>query len=105
MRAQFGLPKEPILTTASWMAQPFIGFNFKNGSATEQLKQNKLPTLFIHGSTDRFVPTEMVYENYQASAGKKKLWVVKGAAHGMSYYQDPTVYTDKVGAFVAKYMN
>lgn len=29
----------------------------------------------------------------------------KGALHGMSYYQDPTVYTEKVGAFVAKYMN
>ena len=77
LSAQFGLPKEPILTTASWMAHPFIGFNFKNGSATEQLKQNKLPTLFIHGSKDSFVPTEMVYENYQASAGKKELWVVK----------------------------
>ncbi|KRL84155.1 alpha/beta hydrolase [Ligilactobacillus apodemi] len=104
LTAQFGLPKEPILTTASWLAHPFIGFNFKEGSATAQLKKNNLPTLFIHGSKDTFVPTRMVYQNYQASKGKKELWVVKGAAHGMSYYEDPSAYTKKVGDFMAKYL-
>lgn len=70
----------------------------------KQLKQNKLPTLFIHGSKDKFVPTEMVYENYKASAGKKELWVVKDAAHGMSYYKDPKAYVAKVQDFIKPYL-
>ncbi|WGN90386.1 alpha/beta hydrolase [Ligilactobacillus faecis] len=104
LSAQFGLPKEPILTTASWLARPFIGFDFKDGDTTKQLAKNKLPTLFIHGSKDRFVPSEMVYENYQANKSTKELWVVKGAAHGMSYYEDPSAYTKRVGDFMAKYL-
>lgn len=104
LTAQFGLPKEPILTTASWIASPFLGFNFKEGDVIKQLKQNKLPTLFIHGSKDKFVPTEMVYENYKASAGKKELWVVKDAAHGMSYYKDPKAYAAKVQDFIKPYL-
>lgn len=104
LSAQFGLPKEPILTTASWLAQPFIGFNFKDGDTTKQLAKNKLPTLFIHGSKDRFVPSEMVYENYRANKSPKEIWVVNGAAHGMSYYEDPRAYTNRVGDFMAQYL-
>ena len=41
--------------------------------------------LLIHGQADTFVPVEMSYENYSACAAKKKLIVVPGAVHGLSY--------------------
>ena len=48
--------------------------------------------LFIHGTDDRFVPIEMTYENYKACAAPKRLLVVPGAGHGMSYFLDKEGY-------------
>lgn len=55
-------------------------------SAVEALRKTKLPVMFAHGTADAFVPVEMTYENYRACAGKKKLLIVPGAEHCMSYY-------------------
>lgn len=55
-------------------------------STTEALKSSKIPVLLVHGTDDTFVPVEMTYENYKACAGPKKLLIVPGADHGMSYY-------------------
>ena len=48
--------------------------------------------LFIHGTDDQFVPVEMTYENYKACNGPKRLLIVPGADHGMSYVVDQTGY-------------
>lgn len=61
-------------------------------STMEALENTKIPVLFIHGTDDAFVPVEMTYENYKACAGPKKLLVVPGAGHGMSYYVDRAGY-------------
>lgn len=50
--------------------------------------------LFVHGSDDHFVPVSMTYENYKACAGPKRLIIVPGADHGMSYYVEPQRYED-----------
>ena len=55
-------------------------------STTDALKQCHIPVLLIHGTDDTFVPVTMTYENYKACAGPRKLMVVPGADHGMSYY-------------------
>ena len=55
-------------------------------STTDALKQCRIPVLLIHGTDDTFVPVTMTYENYKACAGPRKLMVVPGADHGMSYY-------------------
>ena len=41
--------------------------------------------LFIHGGSDAFVPTEMVYRLYDAKPSKKELWVTEGTVHAESY--------------------
>lgn len=61
-------------------------------STTEALQGCKIPVLFIHGTDDRLVPIEMTYENYKACASGKKLLVVPGAGHGMSYLIDKAGY-------------
>ena len=61
-------------------------------SAADALKVNRIPVLFIHGSDDRFVPVEMTYENYKSCAAPKRLFIVPGANHGMSYYLDREGY-------------
>ena len=49
------------------------------------MKECKIPVLFVHGTDDKFVPVEMTYENYKACAAPKRLLIVPGAEHGMSY--------------------
>ena len=55
-------------------------------TTTEALQKTHLPVLLVHGTDDTFVPVEMSYENYKACAGPRRLLVVPGADHGMSYY-------------------
>jgi fermentation-respiration switch protein FrsA (DUF1100 family) len=61
-------------------------------STVQALEKNKLPVLFVHGAADRFVPIEMTYQNYAACQAPKRLLVVPGARHGMSYFVDREAY-------------
>jgi len=70
-------------------------------SAADALRVCPVPVLFIHGTEDHFVPVEMTYENYQACAGPKRLFVVPGADHGMAYHVDRPGYQQAVLDFWA----
>ena len=69
-----------------------IQFGSRDYSCLVALENNKIPVLFIHGTDDDFVPIEMTYENYAACASPKKLFIVPGADHGMSYFMDREGY-------------
>lgn len=82
-----------------------LGFYLNDASAIKQLEKNTRPMMFIHGSKDNFVPTQMVYKNYKASKGPKELWIAKGAAHARSYETYPQEYEKRVDRFLNKYVN
>ena len=69
-----------------------IQMGAKEHSTVEALQKSKVPVLFIHGTDDNFVPVEMIYENYKACAAPKRIFVVPGADHGMSYVVDEKGY-------------
>lgn len=77
---------------ASDICKKKIQMGAKDYSTVEALKTNKIPVLFIHGTDDHFVPVEMTYENYKACTAPKRLFVVPGADHGMSYTADEAGY-------------
>ena len=68
-------------------------------SCVDAMAECEVPVLFVHGTDDRFVPIEMTYENYKACVAPKRLFVVPGAGHGMSYVQDPKGYQDAMLRF------
>ena len=68
-------------------------------SCIDALKNSTVPVLFIHGTDDKFVPVEMTYENYKACVSPKKLLIVPGAEHGMSYLVDKESYEEAVKNF------
>jgi len=72
-------------------------------SAPRALQNTRLPVLLIHGAKDHFVPVEMTYENYEACAGEKQLFIVPGADHGMSYFKDPQGYETAMRSFWQQY--
>ena len=79
----------------------FGGFDIEKYSAVSAMDNCDIPVLFIHGDDDRFVPCDMGRENYShcRSAGKKIL-IVKGAGHGMSYMADKNAYLGAVTDFL-----
>lgn len=68
-------------------------------STTEALKKCKIPVLFVHGTSDRFVPIQMTYENYTACSAPKRMFIVPGAEHGMCYFTDKDGYEKEMLRF------
>ena len=68
-------------------------------STVDALAECDVPVLLVHGTEDCFVPVEMTYENYKACKGPKRLLIVPGAEHGMSYCVDPDGYKKATLAF------
>lgn len=69
-----------------------ISMDSGNYSTVDALKNTTIPVLFVHGTDDHFVPVEMTYENYKACISPKRLLIVPGADHAMSYYEDKYNY-------------
>ena len=69
-----------------------IQMGTKDFSVADAMKTNKIPILFIHGTDDHFVPVTMTFENYKSCNSPKKLLVIPGADHAMSYFIDAVQY-------------
>lgn len=104
LEEQFGLPTFPILHTASALCRWKYGWTFGEASALNQVKKCRRPMLFIHGSDDTFVPTEMVYRLYNAKPAPKELWVAPGSRHAAAYRDYRQGYTARIGAWVDRYL-
>ncbi len=72
-------------------------------STLDALRTTHVPVLLVHGTDDSFVPISMTYENYKACASPKRLFVVPGANHGMSYMLDREGYERAAREFFADF--
>ena len=104
LKELFNLPAFPLMQGANLVAKARCGFDLKEASAVEALKSAKVPVLFIHGGSDTFVPTEMVYKVYEACATKKELLIINSATHGASCFANPELYWQTTFGFIAKYV-
>lgn len=87
-RLWYRLPAFPLVHLLSAYTRLRAGFGYRDCSTLDTLARSSLPVLFIHGGEDRFVPTYMTEQNYEAAAGWKRKRVVPGAGHAMSYPTD-----------------
>ncbi len=76
-----------------------ISVGTKDYTTIDAMKVCKIPVLFIHGTDDTFVPVEMTYENYKACRSEKRLLIVPGATHAMSYIENKNGYEKAVLEF------
>ena len=64
----------------------FGGFDIEKNSPIKAMEKSKIPTIFIHGDKDKFVPCYMSEQLYEACRSDKKKFVkVAGAAHGLAF--------------------
>lgn len=96
----FGLPPFPVLNAAEIVGNIRAGYNFSEASSLEQLKKSTVPILFIHGSADNFVKSEMVYKVYEVCPTVKDLLIIEGAGHAESQYLEPHLYYDTIFRFI-----
>lgn len=85
-------------------ARIFGHFDPEEASAVEALKNAEVPVLIIHGDDDRFVPSRMSRDNYDACASSKEILIVPGAGHGLSYCVDAKAYEKAVQDFIDRVM-
>ncbi len=100
MKSIFNLPSFPMLDIASMVAYAKSGVNLLQADCTKQAEKIKIPTLFIHGSADKFVPYEMLDKLYNAANCKKEKLVIEGAGHASSASREPSLYWSTIIRFV-----
>ena len=101
----FHLPSFPILYISSEISSLRAGYGFTEASSLDQVQNAQVPMLFIHGSEDNFVHTEMVYQVYELCPTEKQLLIVDGAGHGNSYNHAPELYFDTTFDFLGSFIS
>ena len=102
LKAKFRLPSFPLLNIANLICKVIAKYDLKEASSINQVKKSKTPTLFIHGSEDKFVPFYMLDKLYDAASCKKRKLVVKNAKHGKSAIEDPGLYWNTIDDFISE---
>lgn len=102
-KTRYHLPLHPIVDLADIFARLLGGFSFREYSSLQAMEKCRIPALFIHGESDRFVPMEHTVRNFRACQSEKRLFTVPGAGHGRSYITAPEQYRAELKAFLDKY--
>ena len=71
---------------------------------TDALKNNKVPSLFLHGMTDETVPYGDSQKNYEACGGEKKLLLKEGLHHTLSFSTGPDELRTEVFEYIESFM-
>ncbi len=97
------LPAHPILDGVNLLTKLFADFALDECSAADCVAETNIPILFVHGTADTFVPCEFGKANFNACSSEKKLVLVDGAAHGVSYLIDREGCQREIEAFIERY--
>ncbi len=103
-RDKTGLPEFPFLNAAKTVMNLRMGFRVSEGSALNQVRKSKTPTLFIHGDKDGFVPFWMHSVLYDNAKCEKEKLIIKGADHVQSSNVDPELYWGTIFKFIEKHL-
>lgn len=102
----FNLPEFPIMPVVNIVSQIKIGVKISDAAPIESVKNTNVPTLFIHGDSDKLIPHEMMEKLFSASnAPIKESWTVEGAGHAESKTKNPQKYFERVFKFIDVYTN
>ena len=101
---QMRLPVSVLFPVVWLSARIFANIDICSVSTTKAVQNTNIPILYIHGDDDRFVPCEMSRLAHKHTKSPTQIVIVKGAAHGMSYYYDTDLYKTSVCEFLEKYI-
>ena len=97
---QLHLPADIIYPFIKLGARIYGGFDLEKYSPIEAMKNCTVPIIFIHGTTDDYVPYEMSVKNFDACTHSiKKMVSVENAGHGLAYLVDTEGYFNAIRDF------
>lgn len=90
------IPAWTVIWATSLFARIFGRFRLQQKDSTKTLAHNSRPILLVHGMDDDFVPSYMTQKSYDACTGDKRLFLVEGATHGISFLRAKEQYIGHV---------
>lgn len=97
-----GFPPRLIKPFVVLGAKVYGGFDVRETTGAEAVKQAKIPILIIHGEDDTFVPPEMSAVIADANPQMVERHTFPGAYHALSYMVDTPRYEALVKGFIKK---
>lgn len=98
----FGLEKIFIKHLSSFLKR-IHGFEISKVDALKQVRNTKIPILYVHGQEDKFVPMQNLIDLYAATPeGMKDKFLVEGAGHGESFAVAGVMYERKLNGFFSR---
>lgn len=105
LKNMFKLPSFPFLHICNVITKIKSNYYITEASAINQIKKSNIPTLFIHGDKDKFVPFYMLDELYNACKADKIKLIINGAGHAKCEKVNSNLYWEKVINFITKYID
>ena len=97
------LPPKPVIKAVNAINKRKAGYDFNDVRPIDAVRKSTLPFLFVHGDADKFVPTYMVWQLYDACASETKdILIVEGAIHAVSFVTERDKYEAKLDEMIAK---
>ena len=96
------LPGDAVIWATNLFTRLFAGFGLSDKDTRKSLANSKVPVLMVHGKNDNFVPCSMTEEGYAACVSDKRMFLVDGAEHGVSFLFDSDGYTNMLIEFFEK---
>jgi fermentation-respiration switch protein FrsA (DUF1100 family) len=93
-------PLFPLINLVNWSLKRKAGFSLEQVSPIKAAKNSLLPVMFIHGTEDTYVPTQMSVDMYNVKQGVKKLLLIPKAIHANAFSIDPELYTSETIQFI-----
>ena len=98
--SRYGMDAKVLLPLVNILCKELGGFNIYECSVTDVIKENKLPILFIHGTSDDFVPSRMSKETFKACKSRKRLVLIDCVMHGVACLQDKITVQREIKKFL-----
>ena len=101
--SEYHLPGKQAMSLFNIYIKRHLKIDSKKVSAANAVSKSYIPTLFIHGDADTYVPFYMLDIVYDAANCPKEKLVVEGAPHARAAFVNPKLYWDTVFSFIGKY--
>lgn len=78
----------------------FLKVEIKNESTENAVSRTEIPILYIHGTSDGFVPCQMTENNYNSTSSDAGVLFIENASHAGAYLTDKRRYENQVKMFL-----
>lgn len=97
------LPGGLFLSPVAAFARLRHGFRLADASVPPVMSGlEKRPLFFIHGADDQTTPVRHSRSLYDAYRGPREIWILQGVGHCGGYFDDRTLYIERVSGFFSR---